>query len=250
MKAHITILVLGLVVAGYSAQSENQPLNHEFSVEGKEALVYTTAEGTDLRLSLTGKKVFEDAEQPLESEVSVFVNPGKTFQTFLGIGGAITDAAAEVFATLPGEQQQELLKAYYDRDEGIGYTLARTSIHSCDFSSASFTYISEGDRELRTFSIDHDKHYRIPLIKKAIQTAGGELLLYASPWSPPAFMKDNKDMLHGGRLLPEYHHAWALHYTKFIKAYEHEGIPIWGITVQNEPMAVQTWESCMYTTKE
>ena len=57
-------------------------------------------------------------------------------------------------------------------------------------------------------------------------------------------------MLQGGKLLPEYYESWALYYTKFIKAYENEGMPIWGITIQNEPMAIQRWESCIYTAEE
>jgi len=85
------------------------------------------------------------------------------------------------------------------------------------------------------------------MIKRAIQSAGGNLLLYASPWSPPSFMKSNKTMLKGGTLLPEFYQAWANYYTKFVKAYEKEGMPIWGITIQNEPMATQTWESCLFT---
>lgn len=217
---------------------------------GKESTVYTTASDTDLRLTQTGKVVFQPAGQPLEGDVSVFVNPEKSFQTFIGIGGAITDASAEVFAQLPPETQEAFLTAYYDKDKGIGYSLCRTPIHSCDFSSGSYTYIEEGDKDLETFSIEHDKTYKIPLIKKAIQAAGGSLLLYASPWSPPAFMKDNKNMLQGGKLLPEYAVAWASYYAKFIKAYEAEEMPIWGITIQNEPMAVQRWESCIYTAEE
>lgn len=220
------------------------------SVLGKESIVYTTANESELRLTETGRFTFTSALQPLENEVSIFVNPKKSFQSFLGIGGAITDASAEVFAQLPPEKQKEFLTAYYDKDNGIGYSLCRTPIHSSDFSSGSFTYIEEGDKDLKTFSIAHDQTYRIPLIKKAIEAAGGNLLLYASPWSPPAFMKDNNNMLQGGKLLPEYFDAWALYYTKFIKAYEGEGMPIWGITIQNEPMAVQRWESCIYTAEE
>lgn len=221
-----------------------------FSTSGKTINVYTTALETDHRLALTGQLTFAPGRQPSESEVSVFVNPAKRFQYFLGVGGAITDASAEVFAKLPQSKQEELLLAYYDPDQGIGYTLARTTIHSSDFSSGSYTYVEEGDAELASFNIDHDRTFRIPLIKKAIEAAGGELLLYASPWSPPAFMKDSNDMLHGGKLLPEYRAAWAMYYTKFIKAYESEDIPIWGITVQNEPMAVQRWESSIYTAEE
>jgi glucosylceramidase len=249
-KKEIMILVLILLFLKCSERTENHSVKQKFSIEGKDVLIYTTADSTNLRLSLTDKKLFEPANQPLETEVSVFVNLNKTFQTFLGIGGAITDAASEVFAKLPLEKQDQLLNAYYDRSKGIGYTLARTPIHSCDFSSESYTYVSDEDKELKTFSITHDKQFRIPLIKKAIEAAGGELLIFASPWSPPAFMKDNKNMLHGGKLLTDYYQSWALYYTKFIKAYENEGIPIWGITIQNEPMATQRWESCIYTAIE
>lgn len=245
MRKSITISVLSLLVIGCSVNEQQGS-----SIEGKKVLIYTTASNTDLRMALTGTKSFEPAEQAIESEVSVFVNPNKTFQTFLGIGAALTDASAEVFAKLPKSKQAEFLKAHFDAEEGIGYTLARTPIHSCDFSSASFTYVSDEDKELKTFSIDHDKQYRIPLIKRAIEAAGGKLTLYASPWSPPAFMKSNKHMLQGGKLLPEYYESWALYYTKFIKAYENEGMEIWGITLQNEPMATQTWESCIYTAVE
>jgi glucosylceramidase len=181
-----------------------------------------------------------------ETRIYVFVNPDKTFQTFIGIGGALTDASAETFAKLPEAKQQELLQAYYDTEKGIGYTLARTNINSCDFSSDSYTYVTEGDKELKSFSIDHDKKFRIPFIKRAIAAAGGKLTLLASPWSPPAFMKDNNDMLHGGKLKKEFYQSWAEYYTKFVKSYEKEGIPVWGITIQNEPLAIQKWESCIY----
>jgi glucosylceramidase len=213
------------------------------------ATLFTTARDTDLRLTQGGEVSFKKGTQPTENEISIFVNPKIHFQTMLGFGGAITDASSEVFAKLSPEVQEEFLKAYYDVD-GLDYSLARTTIHSADFGSGSYTYIEEGDTELNTFSIEHDRQFRIPLIKRAIQAAGGELLMYASPWSPPAFMKDTKNMLQGGKLLPEYYQPWANYYTKFIKAYEKEGIPIWGITIQNEPMATQRWESSIYTAEE
>lgn len=243
---HYASIMLVLCGSALFAQ-QKQP----YSTSGKQITVYTTAEKTNLRLSPADQKVsFSDMEQPLETQTSVFVDPNQTFQTVLGIGGAITDASAETFAKIPKDKQQQVLDAYYDTEKGIGYTLARTTIHSSDFASESYTYIKEGDAELKTFDIKHDKKYRIPLIKKAIETAGGKLTLYASPWSPPAFMKSNKSMLKGGKLLPEYFQSWATYYTKFIKAYEKEGIPVWGISIQNEPMATQTWESCIYTGEE
>ena len=74
--------------------------------------------------------------------------------------------------------------------------------------------------------------------------------MFASPWSPPAFMKINNYLLHGGTLKAASNQSWDNYYTKFIKTYEKEGIPIWGISVQNEPMATQRWESCVYTAEE
>lgn len=225
--------------------------NAEFLIKGKNVMVYTSAENTDFRLTKTDSYLqFTDLKQPLETQICVFVNPNKTFQSFLGIGGAITDASAEVFAKLSMESQQEFLQAYYDKEKGIGYSLIRTNVHSCDFSSESYTYVEEGDAALKSFSIEHDKKFRIPLIKKAMATAGGKITLFVSPWSPPAFMKDNENMLHGGKLLAEFYQSWANYYVKFISTYQKEGIPILGLTIQNEPMAKQTWESCIYTAEE
>ena len=219
-------------------------------IEAREIAVYTTADKTNYRLSATDKLTFKPMGQPLETQICVFVDPSKKSQTILGIGGALTDASAEVFAKLPPAKQQEFLDAHFDPRKGIGYRLARTNIHSCDFSSGSYTYVDEGDKELKTFSVNHDKQFRIPFIKRVVAATGGRLTLYASPWSPPAFMKTNSDMLHGGKLKPEFYQSWASYYTKFIKSYEREGIPIWGISVQNEPMATQRWESCIYSAED
>lgn len=219
-------------------------------VEGISAMVYTTADSSALRLSLTDTITFSKFGQPLESQPCVFVDPATSFQTITGIGAALTDASAETFAKLPKDKQQEFMRAYFSSTNGIGYTLARTNIHSCDFSSAPYTYVKEKDSSLASFSIAPDMQYRVPFIQQAIAAAGGNLPLFASPWSPPAWMKDNNDMLHGGKLLPQYYQAWANYYVKFIQAYEKEKIPVWGLTIQNEPMARQRWESCIYTAEE
>ena len=214
------------------------------------AEVYTTAKDTDQRLSRSESTRFTGGGSVYEAGVGIYVNPENRFQKLLGIGGSITDASAEVFDKLSLRKQEELLTAYFDPELGNGYNLCRTSIHSADFSTESFTYVREGDESLKSFRIDRDRKYRIPMIKRAMRAAGEPFTFYASPWSAPAFMKDNKNMLHGGRLLPKYYTAWARYYAKFIKAYEKEGIPVWGITIQNEPAAVQRWESMIYTAEE
>jgi len=253
MRSKIFLIVLFLVVSCAKKETNENAKNTTVNETKKTVYngkVHTTTALDDTKLKYTGDLTFNDFKQPLETEVSVYINPSIEHQTFMGIGAALSDAAAETFYSLTEENQELFLKAYFDKDEGIGYSLARTIIHSCDFSSGSYTYIEEGDSELKTFSIEHDKEYRLPFTKKAIEAAGGELLMYASPWSPPAFMKTNNNMLQGGKLKPEFYQSWASYYAKFIKAYEAEGVPIWGLSIQNEPMAVQRWESCIYTAED
>jgi len=212
--------------------------------------VHTTAQGEPARLALTATVALVPGRQPPEGDVSVFVRPDQRFQTVLGIGGAITDAAAEVFDRLPPAARAELLTAYFDPQRGIGYTLLRTTIHSSDFSSASYTYVAEGDATLASFDVAPDRRHRIPMIRAALQAAGGAVTTYASPWSAPAWMKDSGRMVQGGALLPAHAGTWARYIAKFVQAYEREGIPVWGLTVQNEPMARQTWESMLFTAEQ
>ncbi len=167
-----------LSAAEYVQPSET---SEPFSVEGKEIAVYTTADNSKHRLSATDTLTFKHLGQPLETQICVFVDPAKRFQTILGVGGALTDAAAETFAKLPKAKQREILNAYFDVNDGIGYTLARTNIHSCDFSSGSYTYVNEGDKELQSFTVSHDKQFRIPFIQQALATAGGKLTIFGSP---------------------------------------------------------------------
>lgn len=209
---------------------------------------YLTAKDTEDRLAQKEELVFESLPQPDENFATIMVDPDKKFQVIEGFGGALTDASAETFYKLPENKRKEILEAYFTRDKGIGYSLCRTHINSCDFSSESYAYDEvPGDTMLKHFSIDHDKKYRIPFIKAALKTAGKDIKLFASPWSPPAWMKTNNHMLQGGKLKPEYLNAWARYFVRFIKEYEKAGIPVWGLTVQNEPMSVQTWESCIFT---
>ena len=247
MKKSILAVLLSASAILVLAQHKEK---NKFVVDNREVRVYVTANNSNFRLSPSGSLQFKEMRQPGEGDLIVFVNPASSFQTIKGIGSALTDAAAETFFRLPGDLQKELLKAYYDKENGIGYSLARTNINSCDFSSDTYTYVADNDAQLKTFNLSHDKKFKIPFIKEAIQAAGGYLPLMVSPWSPPAWMKDNNSMLKGGKLRPEFYQSWANYFVKFIKGYESLGVPIWGLTVQNEPMATQRWESCIYTAEE
>lgn len=182
---------------------------------------------------------------------AVIVDPHTQYQEIIGFGGAFTEAAAVTFKHLPQALQTEFLRAYFDPKHGHGYTLCRTHINSCDFSLGNYAYDEvAGDMELEQFSISRDQQALIPLIQAAFDTASEPLKLLASPWSPPAWMKTNGKMNHGGKLKPSHRNSWANYYCRYIEAYANAGIPIWGLTVQNEPEATQTWDSCRYTEAE
>ncbi|PYZ96398.1 glucosylceramidase [Alteribacter lacisalsi] len=197
----------------------------------------------------------EKAPIPFESENSggeppVTVDPGTEYQEWMGFGGAFTEAAAYTLSQVSPAHRERAITAYFSEGDGLGYNLGRTHIHSCDFSLENYTYVDEGDTALDSFSIDRENKYVLPLIHDAVKEAGKELTMLASPWSPPAWMKTNGEMNHGGALKPEFREAWARYYVKYIEAMEQAGVPIWGVSVQNEPAAKQVWDSCLYTAEE
>jgi glucosylceramidase len=215
--------------------------------------VVTTAQGGSGRFVAQALAAPRAATQPPETDTAVFVDTGHRYQEVFGFGGAVTDSVAETYAKLTPAAQRAFMTAYFDPREGIGYNVLRTTIHSSDFSSASYTYVRDGDRALDSFSIAPDLKYRVPMLRQALAEAAGngtKMRVFASPWSAPAWMKTNGSMLNGGSLLPEYRDAWSQYIVKFVQAYEKAGIPLWGLSVQNEPMAKQTWESMIFTAEE
>ncbi|AHC14191.1 glycoside hydrolase family 30 protein [Salinispira pacifica] len=174
----------------------------------------------------------------------------RTRQEIMGFGGAFTEAAALSLSKLNPRLREEALEAYFHPERGHGYSLGRVHIHSCDFALSNYTYVEEHDESLDSFDISHDREHIIPMIRDAFRMASKDLKLLASPWSPPGWMKTNGEMNNGGKLLPRYRDAWARYYVKFIRAYDQEEIPLWGISVQNEPAAVQIWDSCIFSGEE
>src|SRR5450759_1638959 len=253
----ITLLMLCMPIAlnfSVSAEKPKSGTLHENSSANSRwnnADVYVTSKATNERIAKKNPLIFENLEQPDEHTPTIILDKDKAFQSIVGIGGALTDASAETFYKLPVTKQREILTAFFDKEKGNGFSLCRTNIHSCDFSSGSYTYAeTPGDTTLKHFSIAPDMKFRVPFIKAAFEKAGNDLKLFASPWSPPAWMKTNNDMLHGGKLRPEFDQTWADYFVRFVQEYENAGIPMWGLTVQNEAMAIQRWESCIFTAEE
>ncbi len=179
-------------------------------------------------------------------------DPTQKFQEMAGFGGALTESAAYVLAQLPAATRAEVLHRYYDPKDGIGYTLARTHINSCDFSLNMWTLdATPGDYDLHDFTLAPMRRWVLPLIHDADQASGGNLHLLASPWSPPAWMKTNNRMDDGGALRGEYAPAWANYFVRFVQQMKaEENLTVWALTVQNEPQAKQVWESCLYSPEQ
>lgn len=204
----------------------------------------------------SGARLTSQAPSPIgkvadTSIASVFVDPARQFQTIEGFGGAFTEAAAVTWRKLGTANQKAVIDAYFDSATGHGYTLCRTHINSCDFSESNYAYDEvAGDVALKHFSIARDQQALLPMIKAALATSKTPFKLFATPWSPPAWMKTNGEMNHGGKLKPEYRQAWADYFVRYIQEYKKQGVNLWGLTMQNEPEANSGWDNCLYTPAE
>lgn len=215
--------------------------------KGRIRLVQTARDTGD---RLTNKGELSFLKRPGSGSL-VEIDRGTTFQRIEGFGGAFTEAGGWALSQVSREERTRVIRDYFDPNDGLGYNLCRTHINSCDFSLGSYSYDDvDGDVELRHFSIDRDRKYLLPFIKDALSLPGVQFRLIATPWSPPAWMKSNGDMNRGGKVLDRYKKTWARYYCRYVKEYAKEGVSIWGVTVQNEPEATQTWDSCCYTAEE
>jgi len=228
------LIILTSLMACKSEQKTEEPLNVE---------VYETSQ--------KGNKLtrISDFPQPNDSLV-IQLKPETKLQTITGFGGAFTESSAYLLNKLSKKQRDTILQAYFSKD-GANYSLTRTHMNSCDFSLSNYSYAAvEDDMELEHFSIDEDREDLIPMIKDAMAFSEDGFKIFASPWTAPPWMKDNKDWV-GGKLLPEYYDTWALFFSKYVDAYKEEGIELWGFTVENEPLGNgNNWESMHYTPKE
>ncbi len=166
-------------------------------------------------------------------------------QKITGFGGAFTDSSAYNYARMPETEKKKTLELLFG-ETGLKYNFCRLCIGS-DFATEEFCYVQDGDETLTSFSIERDKKYVIPFIKDAMSYAKEPITFFASPWSPPKFMKTNDSRFQGGELKKEYYGLYAEYIVKFLKAYQNEGIEIFALTLQNEPKAKQTWESCFFS---
>jgi glucosylceramidase len=172
----------------------------------------------------------------------IHIDPAKSFQTITGLGSSLEPATCFNLSQLDEKQRARALAMLLGDDSdwgsGICMNLMRVSMGTPDFTGDPwYSYddrpAGEIDPELTHFSIESDRRYILPVLKEAC-AENPELRFFASPWSPPGWMKTTGSLI-GGEVIPEFYSAYARYFVAFIRAYEAEGIPIHAVTVQNEP---------------
>ena len=176
----------------------------------------------------------------IDSDVLIQVDPSIEYQEMEGFGASLTGSSAFVIRNhLTELQQDELLKDLFHPEQGIGLSFIRLTVGASDFSLSDFTYndLAAGDEDLEQegFDLSIEDEHLVPVLQKILQI-NPNLKIMASPWSAPAWMKDNGSLDNGGRLLEAYYDSYALYFLKYVQAMKDRGIPIHSLTVQNEPL--------------
>ncbi len=169
------------------------------------------------------------------------------YQTMEGFGGAVTDSAGYIYSLMNESQKKELISTYFKKGN-LNYNIVRIPIDSCDFSLEHFEAdFGAEDETFEKFSFERVEKYILPMLEDVKKEVGENLQIMLSPWSPPAYMKSNKERNFGGVLLEEFKERYAKYICRYIKEYISRGYKIDKLTMQNEPKAVQTWDSCIFT---
>ncbi len=180
--------------------------------------------------------------------IKLSLNPEITYQTMDGFGAAMTESSAYLLMNLDSNKRAEVMESLFGKEEGISLSFVRIAMGASDFSLDNFTYNdtvdNQPDLELTNFSIERDEAYVIPILKEA-KLLNDELLIMGTPWSAPAWMKDNLN-LNGGKLKTNYHDTYANYFVKFIDAYQAHGLNIYAVTPQNEPLHQTSGYPSMY----
>lgn len=175
---------------------------------------------------------------------------GREYQKMEGFGGCFNELGWLALSYLSDEKRESVVQELFS-PEAANMSFCRIPMGANDYSIDWYSNDEvEGDYDLEHFSIERDKKYLIPYIQAALKH-NRELRFFASPWSPPTWMKFPK-VYNWGKLIwtKEILNTYAMYFVKFIEAYQKEGIEIWQIHVQNEPVANQKFPSCMWTGEE
>ena len=167
----------------------------------------------------------------------IVVDDTTKYQEMVGFGAAISDAAALNINRLAPDRREALLRDLFDPDSGIGLSFTRLTIGASDFSPRQYSFddVPPGQRDptLARFSIDPNRSDVLPVVQRAL-AINPQLKVMASPWSAPAWMKTSGSLMKG-TLWPNTYGFFARYLVRYVDAYDSLGVPIYALTVQNEP---------------
>lgn len=256
--------LLAVTIALVGCTSKKEPKNYQASV-------YQTSQAGDNLKLLPQNEVLTNKEEATKINLQLF--PETEYQKYYGFGASFTESSAWNLATIPVKARKEVLSKLFSPTQGAGFTLTRTHINSSDYSNTHYTYVEENDQTLQSFSINEDlkgfsgneneqvagvelidpKYDLIPMILEAAQVPGADFKIIASPWSPPSWMKTGETAkMTNGTLQPKYYGLWAQYLSKYVSAYKAQGINLWAITPQNEPLHAHDaqWDSNGFTPEQ
>jgi glucosylceramidase len=194
---------------------------------------------------------------------TIQIDEDSVYQKWIGCGACTNDASAWLmYKNIRPAAKNRLMRQLFNKNEGIGLDWIRHQLGSGDaavINGGWWTYddmpLGETDPELAHFSIEHEKEYILPMVKQAL-SINKDLKIIGCPWTPPVWMKTSSTdtVSHNaytyGEVRKEYYKAYANYFVKFIKAYKQEGIPVYGISLQNEPLfepGIKHWQGCKLT---
>ena len=261
------IIILSCASCGLSACSSPGNKVSEGAYLDYVADVYQTSRsGDNLMLIETRTPERISQDQAGSSKLELHVLPDLEYQQYHGFGASFTESSAWNLATIPVASRQQVLTRLFSPEDGAGFSLTRTHINSSDYSNYHYSYVEKGDENLSSFGVNEDMkgfsgdendqvrgivledpgYDLIPMILEAQSVPGADFGIIASPWSPPSWMKTGETAeMTNGSLQPRYHAVWARYLSKYISAYAEQGIDLWGITPQNEPLHAHDarWDS-------
>jgi glucosylceramidase len=237
LRAAVFCIMLVFLFFGRTGRAEDDASRTQ---SGNSIRIDVIESSEELHESLQDKPPLHFGSSKAEG-LTIIVDDAAKYQQMDGFGASLTDSSAWLISQkLTASKRRQLLRMLFDPKKGIGLSMLRQAMGASDFALKDYTYDDmpqgQGDPEMKHFSIDHDREQIIPILREAI-ALNPNLKIIASPWSPPGWMKTSASVIQGRLLLSAYA-PLAKYFVRYVQAYEAAGVPIYAVTVQNEPLNI------------
>jgi glucosylceramidase len=249
-----TLLLAGLYMLQTGCGEDEIPIPPTIEPDSTAGKVAVWRSNKDGLLKIAKEPELLSYETTADFDLAITIDEEKAYQVMEGFGASLTGSSAYVIQThLAEAEQDELLEDLFDAEKGIGISYIRLTIGASDFSRFNFTYndlnVNQSDPAQENFDLSVEEEYLVPLLQR-ILAINPELKIMASPWSAPAWMKENESLQNGGHLKSDFQESYATYFVKYIQAMAARNIPIHAITIQNEPLYAAPYMSMEMSAEE